>query len=41
MGHLAGYPAFSAPDDFAKALNASIDILVTANNHSFDKGVSG
>lgn len=37
-----GYPAFSAPDDFAKALkDASIDILVTANNHSFDKGVSG
>jgi len=31
-----------APDDFAKALkDASIDILVTANNHSFDKGVSG
>ncbi len=37
-----GYPAFCAPDDFAKALKeASIDILVTANNHSFDKGISG
>ena len=37
-----GYPAFCAPDDLAKALKeASIDILVTANNHSFDKGISG
>lgn len=37
-----GYPAFCAPDDLAKAMKeASIDILVTANNHSLDKGVSG
>ncbi len=37
-----GYPQFSSPDALAKACkNAGIDILVTANNHSCDRRLSG
>lgn len=37
-----GYPQFSSPADLAVACrNADIDYLVTANNHSADRGISG
>ena len=37
-----GYPAFSSPDALAVAcMNAGFDILVTANNHSADRGTKG
>lgn len=37
-----GYPQFSAPDQIANALQtAGIDVLVTANNHSCDRGLKG
>lgn len=37
-----GYPQFSSPDELAVACkNAGIDILVTANNHSCDRGKDG
>ncbi|HNV67047.1 MAG TPA: CapA family protein [Bacteroidales bacterium] len=37
-----GYPAFSSPDELAVACrNAGFDILVTANNHSADRGPKG
>lgn len=37
-----GYPAFSSPDALALALQAAgFDVLVTANNHSCDKGKLG
>jgi poly-gamma-glutamate synthesis protein (capsule biosynthesis protein) len=37
-----GYPQFSAPDELAMALKeAGMDILVTANNHSLDRGRRG
>lgn len=37
-----GYPAFSSPDALALALqDAGFDVLVTANNHSCDKGKRG
>ncbi|MEI6050433.1 MAG: CapA family protein [Bacteroidota bacterium] len=37
-----GYPAFSSPSDLAVACkNAGIDYLVTANNHSADRGKRG
>ena len=35
-----GYPQFSSPDELAEACkNNGIDVLVTANNHSCDRGV--
>lgn len=38
----SGYPAFSAPDELPAALQrAGVDILLTANNHSCDKGKRG
>lgn len=38
----SGYPQFSAPDEYAYAIqNAGIDILTTANNHSNDRGAKG
>ena len=38
----SGYPRFSAPDELATALrDAGIDVLLTANNHSCDKGRKG
>jgi len=37
-----GYPTFSAPDALVPALSrAGTDVLVTANNHSCDKGLKG
>jgi len=37
-----GYPQFSAPDELAIALKAAgMDVLVTANNHSVDRGRKG
>ncbi len=37
-----GYPAFSSPASLAAACsNAGIDVLVTANNHSVDRGRKG
>lgn len=37
-----GYPAFSSPDALAAACkNAGFDVLVTANNHSADRGPRG
>ncbi len=38
----AGYPAFTSPDALGLALkNAGVNTLVTANNHSYDKGKRG
>jgi poly-gamma-glutamate synthesis protein (capsule biosynthesis protein) len=38
----SGYPAFSGPDEIAADLKKTgFDILVTANNHSCDKGAKG
>ena len=38
----SGYPAFSAPDDFATHLaKCGFDIFLCANNHIFDKGSKG
>lgn len=37
-----GYPQFSSPDELAVACkNNGIDVLVTANNHSVDRGGKG
>jgi len=37
-----GYPMFSAPDAVGSAIkNAGIDVLVTANNHTCDRGRKG
>lgn len=37
-----GYPIFSAPDEFAKAIqDAGFNVFVTANNHSVDRGKKG
>lgn len=38
----SGYPMFSAPDSYAAALkDAGFDMLLTANNHSLDRGAKG
>ena len=38
----SGYPAFSAPDDYAAALKtAGFDLLLTTNNHCMDRGAAG
>ncbi len=37
-----GYPQFSAPDEILESLkDAGFDVLVTANNHSVDRGRKG
>ena len=37
-----GYPQFSAPDELLVALkDLGLDVIVTANNHSVDRGKSG
>lgn len=37
-----GYPQFSSPDELAVACkNSGMDVLVTSNNHSCDRGGSG
>ncbi|HNV80790.1 MAG TPA: CapA family protein [Tenuifilaceae bacterium] len=38
----AGYPQFSSPDELVDGLtNAGVDMLVTANNHTIDRGKEG
>lgn len=38
----SGYPQFSSPDAYAQAIkDAGFDFLVTANNHSQDRGSNG
>lgn len=38
----SGYPQFSSPDNLVDGLmNAGVDVLVTANNHSMDRGKDG
>lgn len=38
----SGYPDFNSPDEYALALKlAGFDFLVTANNHSLDRGEKG
>ncbi len=38
----SGYPRFNSPDEYALALKqAGFDFLVTANNHSLDRGEKG
>lgn len=38
-GPYQGYPTFNSPDEVAVALkNAGVDMLLTANNHSYDIG---
>ncbi len=38
----AGYPQFSAPDEYLFAIKeAGFDVLLTANNHSLDRGRKG
>lgn len=38
----SGFPAFNSPDDLAAELKeVGFDLLLTANNHSLDKGNSG
>ena len=41
-GPYVGYPIFNSPDEIAAALkNAGVDMLLTANNHSYDTGEYG
>ncbi len=41
-GNYKGYPSFNSPDTLADALKgAGVDMLLTANNHSYDNGHSG
>ncbi|MFC2103022.1 CapA family protein [Bacteroidota bacterium] len=38
----SGFPYFNAPDEFLRAIkNAGFDLLITANNHSLDRGEFG
>jgi len=38
----SGYPQFSSPDELAAGIqNSGVDILVTSNNHSCDRGGKG
>lgn len=39
----SGYPAFSAPDEYARyiAEDCGVDVLLTANNHILDRGRRG
>lgn len=40
-GYESDYPKFSSSDIFAHYLRGKFDLLFTANNHSFDGGLSG
>ena len=41
-GAYSGYPTFNCPDNIVTTLkNAGVDILLTANNHSYDTGMYG
>lgn len=38
----SGYPTFNSPIDFVEGIkNAGFDFLITANNHTYDKGKKG
>ncbi len=38
----SGYPSFSSPNELAQAIRrAGVNVFLTANNHIFDKGVTG
>jgi len=41
-GPYKGYPTFNCPDDVIDALkNAGVDMILTANNHTYDTGSKG
>lgn len=41
-GKYSGYPVFNTPDSIVDALKGSgVDMLLTANNHSYDTGFNG
>ena len=41
-GAYCGYPMFNSPDSLADAIkNAGVDMLLTANNHTYDTGEAG
>lgn len=40
-GYESDYPKFSSSDIFARYLKGKFDLLFTANNHSYDGGLSG
>ena len=41
-GAYSGYPTFNCPDNIIPTLkNAGVDLLLTANNHSYDTGYDG
>lgn len=41
-GQYQGYPTFNCPDQIVDALKeAGVDLLLTANNHSYDTGYNG
>lgn len=41
-GEYSGYPAFNTPDSLADIIKASgLNLLLTANNHSYDTGLYG
>ncbi len=41
-GSYRGYPSFNTPDQMADAIKSSgINLLMTANNHSYDTGLNG
>lgn len=41
-GEYRGYPTFNCPDEVVEALkNAGVDMILTANNHTYDTGYKG
>ena len=41
-GKYSGYPSFNCPDSMVDSLTeAGVDLLLTANNHSYDTGTNG
>ncbi len=41
-GDYKGYPTFNCPDSIVDALKgAGVDMMLTANNHSYDTGING
>lgn len=41
-GNFRGYPSFNTPDQMADTIKSSgINLLMTANNHSYDTGLNG
>ncbi|MBU2506191.1 MAG: CapA family protein [Bacteroidetes bacterium] len=42
LNDISGYPVFNTPEAFLRDIkSAGFDILVTANNHTFDQGAEG